>query len=833
MAGGLGSFLLTLRRDAGSVGIAPSPRTVVGGGGRRLPLVPSVPNTTARPTASGIATGTPSRPIAGGIAPTVVNPSLSRTTRCAGLGGGLILTQSAPRVFPPQRIVPLPPPVLVAPFPTLITALGTRLRLNFTGNYANGTWTDDVAGNKLSQATAATRPTTAATTCGNPVLSFSGTQNVAAAAGLAAIASLPARGSGGNGQRIFGGVFNTSHSGFSMPIWKSAGTTYVGLDDPTSTNDYRFVCEDDNDTSAHYALSTGNPADGAWHRVFIVGDDTAGSTTVYLDGVAQTVSPAVVGSFVTDGYFGYDWNANSQTVGTGDGVSWTGQFGDLFWAYTSTTFNTADLASIDAALLAYIVGVPIHGTVAVTLQDATVTAFGSAATSGGTNYSQSISESVSAPADGVDTQQVLARAVAESSSQPTDAIATQQVLARTIGETVAAPTDAVVGLKLHLGNVSESLSAPTDAVPRAFSGARALADSTAAPTDAITRAVADARSVAESVSAPTDAVTRALAEARTVAETVAAPTDTVTRAFTAHRGIAEAVAATTDVVARVLTLTRTIAESDSAPTDALTRAYAGFRSIGETVSAPTDAVTGIHSGGGSHSGNVSESTSAPTDAVVRVFVGSRSVAASVAAPTDAVTRGFGVSRALGESTTALTDAISRTVTAARAIADSTTASTDSLARTATVARQISVAVAAPADGATHSLGVSRAVVAETVSAADSVAVFVTFSRTAPETLGRPVDVVTRIAPELYPRSVGESVVAPSDVVNWFVVLAGTARVWATVDVLTTISVEVTAATGSTTSTTAIDSVEDQISPATSATSSADPGTVIESSIEND
>jgi len=371
---------------------------------------------------------------------------------------------------------------------------------------------------------------------------------------------------------------------------------------------------------------------------------------------------------------------------------------------------------------------------------------------------RSIAESITAPTDSVARAFVGARSIPESVTAPSDSIARTQVLSRALSESITAPSDSVAVQRGVARAVSESITAPSDGLTRAFTGARSLSESVTAPSDSVARAQVLSRSLAESVTAPSDALTRSQGIGRAIAEGITAPSDGVARAFVGARSVAESITAPSDSIARAQVLARSVAESVTAPSDAISHSQVVTRSISESVTAPSDVLSRLF--GALRS--IAESITAPTDAVARQFVGARSIAETIPThpPSDSVAGVSPGKRGIAESITAPSDSVARAFIGARAIAESVTAPTDSINRTFVGSRSLSESVTAPSDSVARSQGLVRAIAESIGAPTDAVARAFVGHRAIAESLAAPSDAVARLfAPT---RSLSENITTPSD-----------------------------------------------------------------------
>jgi hypothetical protein len=377
---------------------------------------------------------------------------------------------------------------------------------------------------------------------------------------------------------------------------------------------------------------------------------------------------------------------------------------------------------------------------------------------GNTNYTASISESITAPSDSVARAFVGARSVAESITAPSDSVARAFVGARSVSESITAPSDSVSRVFVGARSVAESITAPTDSVARAFVGARSISESVTAPSDSVARAQVLSRALSESLTAPSDSVAVQRGVARSVSESITAPSDALTRASTGARSVSESVTAPSDSVARAQVLSRSIAEIVTAPSDAVARSQGVSRTISESVVAPSDAIARLFIG----ARTLSESIAVPSDALARAFVGSRSITETIPTPppTDSVSGSSPGKRGIAESITAPSDSVTRAFVGSRALSESISVPSDSVARIVAHLRSVTESITALSDSVSRSLLFSRLVNESITAPSDVLGRIALFLRIVNEVLPPPSDSVARQS--VSGRSLSESVSTPSD-----------------------------------------------------------------------
>jgi len=227
-----------------------------------------------------------------------------------------------------------------------LDVLGTRLKVEFQGDYAGGILTDSIAGEQIAQSNTDARPTLATTPGGASVLHFDGNDSFLTAdplidprTNLATLAALPAF---GTGQRLHYFILKVpqvieGNHGF---LWNfsNQGVLIGGY------SGFLNVSGQDNGGNFQQLNSDIRVDDDVWHRCIIICDEATNTTRLYIDGNLQST----VGAFP----FGQSTQWGAGYVGCGSGV--VGLWGQVGFAYSETTFSSTDIENLDAALLAVI-----------------------------------------------------------------------------------------------------------------------------------------------------------------------------------------------------------------------------------------------------------------------------------------------------------------------------------------------------------------------------------------------------------------------------------------------------------------------------------------------
>ena len=219
------------------------------------------------------------------------------------------------------------------------TVLGSACFYYLGDSHVSGTWTDTISGrNAVTVATQAV-PTPGTTPGGHATAIFTGTQILSSPAGTTSVL----------GYTLKFGCFKTSTTpgaGLEGMIWE---------DDPAHDSKVEFVDTGKLQSNFFHNNSTCNSnavlTDGAWHRFIVASKDADWTTTLYIDGTAQTQTGTGFQNAIDARpleYLGGWWDGFTQQY------SFTGTIAGIGCAQKNVPFSGAEITALDNSLLAVI-----------------------------------------------------------------------------------------------------------------------------------------------------------------------------------------------------------------------------------------------------------------------------------------------------------------------------------------------------------------------------------------------------------------------------------------------------------------------------------------------